>query len=603
MRLQPVFRVASILPVAALVFVFPSVPASRTAAASEASAAMGPEPIPCAPWPAMDALGRRLPLADETGPPRENRYVGIFYFLWLGQHGAPDEGPFNVSEILKRFPQALFNPASPPWGPEGAMHYWGEPLFGYYRSEDRWVIRRHARLLADAGIDTLIFDTSNAVTYREVYRALCEVFSEIRAEGGRTPHIAFMTNTRAGETARALYEDLYRPGLHRELWFEWLGKPLMICDPAEADDELGAFFTLRKAHWPFTQVNTRNAWHWEAAYPQVYGYTDGENVPEQVNVSVAQNLRQSDGAVTPMSRGDARGRGFHNRALDTRPGSIDWGYNFQEQWSRAFELDPPFAMVTGWNEWIAGRYKSDDLPVMFVDQFDRQCSRDIEMMRGGHGDNYYLQLIANVRRFKGASAIPPAGGGTVSIDLAGGFGQWDGIKPLYRDPPGDTGHRDHRGVGGAHYENRSGRNDFIELKACRDAERLYFYAGTSAPLSPWEGSNWMLLLIDADQNPETGWEGFDYCVNRTAMGPTRAMLEKNTGGWNWEKAGEAEFRSEGNRLQLAVPLDSLGMDENEAIAFDFKWIDNWQNPGDILDVYSNGDTAPDGRFAYRYTVQ
>ena len=29
------------------------------------------------------------------------------------------------------------------------------------------VLRRHANLLADAGIDTLIFDTTNAVTYRE----------------------------------------------------------------------------------------------------------------------------------------------------------------------------------------------------------------------------------------------------------------------------------------------------------------------------------------------------------------------------------------------------------------------------------------------------
>ena len=100
-------------------------------------------------------------------------------------------------------------------------------------------------------------------------------------------------------------------------------------------------------------------------YPQVYGYTDDPNVPEQVNVSIAQNLRQSDGKVTPMSQGDARGRSFHNRALDTLPGSVNWGHNAQEQWARALELGPPFVMVTGWNEWVAGRYKDAKLGASF----------------------------------------------------------------------------------------------------------------------------------------------------------------------------------------------------------------------------------------------
>ncbi len=41
------------------------------------------------PWPATDALGRRLPLAGEPGirPPRGDRYVGIFYFLWHDNPG------------------------------------------------------------------------------------------------------------------------------------------------------------------------------------------------------------------------------------------------------------------------------------------------------------------------------------------------------------------------------------------------------------------------------------------------------------------------------------------------------------------------------------
>ena len=46
-------------------------------------------------------------------------------------------------------------------------------------------------------------------------------------------------------------------------------------------------------------------------------------------------------------------------------------------------------------------------PVTFVDEFDAEFSRDIEPMKGGHGDNYYYQMIAGIRRFKGVRPIPP----------------------------------------------------------------------------------------------------------------------------------------------------------------------------------------------------
>ena len=136
-----------------------------------------------------------------------------------------------MSRILAADPQALQKPSSPLWGGIGVSHYWAEPLYGYYLSTDPWVLRRHAQLLADAGIDTLIFDTTNAQIYREVYRALCQVFREVRFAGGRTPQIVFMVNTQAGQTASKIYRDLYQPGLYPELWFRWQGKPLTDLRP------------------------------------------------------------------------------------------------------------------------------------------------------------------------------------------------------------------------------------------------------------------------------------------------------------------------------------------------------------------------------------
>ncbi len=577
--------------------------AGKAASSVEGSAQ---SPNPGTPWPATDALGRRLPSPSDVGPPRLDRFVGMFYFLWHNDRGGKSpnwEGPYDVAKILAHDPDALKKPNSPLWGPIGMYHYWGEPQYGYYLSTDAWVLRRHAELLADAGIDTLIFDTTNALSYPEVYRKLCEVFRRIRQGGGRTPQIVFMLNTKAGETAQEIYRDLYQPGLYRELWFQWQGKPLMICDPELASPEVREHLTLRRAHWPFALTNTPYAWHWEATYPQPYGYTDDPKKPEQVIVSVAQNLRQADGKVTNMSDGNARGRSFHDGKQDTTPGAVNYGYNVQEQWKRVFELDPPFAMVTGWNEWIAGRWGTPGGPLVFVDQFTEEFSRDIEPMRGGHGDNYYWQLVDNVRHFKGAPALPK-GSAPQSIRIDAGFEQWREVGPEFLDHEGETIPRDSDGAAGTHYTNRTGRNDLIASKVARDAESVYFYVRTRETLTPRTDPNWMWLLIDADQNAATGWQGYDFIVNRMVESDGSTWLEKNTGGWTWEKVVRLNYRSQGNELHVAVPRSALGLTgEKPGLSIDFKWADSLQHPGDIMDFYASGDVAPEGRFMYRYVTE
>ncbi len=59
---------------------------------------------------------------------------------------------------------------------------------------------------------------------------------------------------------------------------------------------------------------------------------------------------------------------------------------------------------------------------------------------------------------------------------------------------------------------------------------------------------------------------------------------------------------EGRQLRVAVSRRLLGLRFGD-FALEFKWIDNAQSPGDILNTCVDGDAAPDGRFRYRYDTR
>ena len=162
-----------------------------------------------------DALGRALPGYEEAGPVKANRYVGIFYFI---THNNPDvDGPFNVTEIIQE------NPENPQWG--SGSHYWGEPEMGYYLNNEEWAIRQHAYLLADVGVDVIILDVTNNITYQDTYLTICKVFAKMRQEGEQTPDIAFLGSE---IWVNKLWYECDSKGSYEDLWFKWKVTPLLI---------------------------------------------------------------------------------------------------------------------------------------------------------------------------------------------------------------------------------------------------------------------------------------------------------------------------------------------------------------------------------------
>ena len=550
---------------------------------------------------ATDALGRKLPVYEDVGSLKTGKYVGIFYWTWHTAHS--NQSAYVASEILAQRPEAFYDYNNSIWPKDAMNFFWGEPLFGFYRNTDNWVLRKHAEMLADAGVDVVFFDCTNAnLTWKESYMELCKVWTQARADGVKTPQIAFMLafgpTERSRQAISEIYNDLYQPGIYKDLFFLWKGKPLIMAYPENLPDVIRNYFTFRPGQPVYNYGPARaDHWGWLEIAPQ-HGFVQTGAGFEQVTVGVSQNWSCESG-LTAMNAPNVFSRSYTNaNGHITTEGAVNYGYNFQEQWERALELDPEFIFITGWNEWMAGRYAEwQGITNAFPDEFNQECSRDIEPMKGGHGDNYYYQMVANIRRFKGLpKPDKPSAMKTIAID--GSFDDWKEVAPKYASHRGSVVHRNSAGWNNLYYTNATGRNDFVAAKVARDDDYIYFCVETAQKITPSTDPAWMRLLIDTDRNRDTGWEGYDFVVNRVSPDSDKAVVEKNTGGWNWEKVGEAVFRVSDNKLGMSIARSLLQLSGN--INMEFKWSDNMQEEGNIMDFYLNGDVAPGGRFNFVY---
>jgi hypothetical protein len=547
-----------------------------------------------------DGLGRVLPQYKEAGAPIGNAQVAMFYFLWQGDASSKtSERQWDLYDIYTKYPEVFEDADHPNWGSgTGNYYFWGKPIYGYYRGDDYWVHVRNIQLLTDAGVDLLVIDATNGIAYTQQANVLMQAINSVRLQGKNPPKIVFYTNTASGKTIQEIYDSFYKEGapyFYPDCWYYLDQKPLIIGVSAETKDKnYKDFFTIRESQWP-TVEQVADGWPWiEFVRPQkVYYNNRGEK--EIINVSVAQhpNPGAGMGGSAFYKNKDNWGRSFHNgRPAENPKIDILHGYNFQEQWNVAIKERPPFVFVTGWNEWIAGKWPShDDNPEhsWFCDQASPEYSRDIEpTFTAGLDDHYYMQLVSNIRRYKGVSPLPVLS----AKKTIRTFDDWDEVQPEYSDYTGDVQHRNHPSAQSGPLVtnvNNTGRNDFKWMKVARDDKNIWFLAQTANEITSPSGKQWMTLFIDTDRSRKTGWNGYDF---RILAG---LSLEHYHNG-KWEYMGDVNYQLEGNKMMISIPFKILGILPDK-INIEFKWSDNWQKE-DPLDWYINGDAAPGARFNF-----
>ncbi|MBQ0143565.1 MAG: hypothetical protein KBS78_00015 [Bacteroidales bacterium] len=577
-------------------------------------------------WALVDELGRSIP--DDLPGKKDGKTVAMFYWTWHESSQCGYNNIVNITEVIKNHPEALNREATgavdPDWGQPLQPCFWGKPLFDYYRTTDPWVLRKHAEMLADAGVDVVFFDCTNGTfIWEKSTDALLKAWGQARKDGVNTPRIAFLLpfgpNNDSKTSLKNLYAKIYRPGSYKSLWYLINGKPVIMAYPDNLDEsndvekQIKNFFTFRPGQPDYVNGPGReDQWGWLEVYPQhIFGKST-----EQMPVGVAQNAtKENGGHCYAFNAPGSFGRSYTDaNGQDESEMAYVKGLNFQEQWDRALKYSPKVIWITGWNEWIAGRqpnwppanpYK----PFAFPDEYDSERSRDIEPTAewGDYGDIYYCQLIENVRKYKGRSKAPSATGKkTVAI---GSFEGWEDVGPDFKHYPNNTTHRYHPRHGGgtetSSYKliNNTGRNDFDDARVARDDQNIYFYIHTTKDITASTDKAWMRLFINIDRDVTTGWKGYDFCLNyKNPTSATAGVVSKCTGSaWEWADAGAFEYSVKGCEMEIKVPRALLGA--TGALDFEFKWSDNMQEEGNILDFYVNGDCAPGGRFNFIYTAE
>lgn len=569
-----------------------------------------------------DDFGRVISPVD--GKVNDDRYVGMFYFLTLGQH-ANHTGIYDINKItFDSTDHKAFTEFDTFITPVGSAHFWGEPVWGYYHSCDAWVMRKQIEMLTMAGVDFLVLDTSNNVLYENVTKILFELLLEYQAQGWDVPKVVYYLGKHELSAdisvIKRVYEIFYSREAYKSLWFTPNDpeKPMIVAPDNviaafaksnnKLEQELSGFFDFRVTQWPNEGYHHENGAPWmDFRYPQT-------SQQGWISLSTAQHvtIRMTD------IRG-SRGRGWY--PTKQRPNNGEWSgkndhdnwrkdLNFQAQWDTVLNMTPEqraedarFVFLTGWNEWVAEKLRAGDKDYFTCDTYCPEYSRDIEPSRSnGMKDYCYFMTVMNIHNDNFAPAVhyeyPAATPDITKDDTA----VWETSKATYRDFTGECGDRNYKAMAGdTVYTDTTGRNDIDTVTVLRDSEYLYFRITCVDAITEHQAGDhgWMNLWLKTAKAEGDLLGGYEFVVNYEVNGNKSQILRCKSPA-DMQSVGEADVNVYGKAMIVRIPLEALGLSEN-SYQVEFKVTDNVQDMvNDPLNLYSTGDAAPIGSLNFSF---
>lgn len=353
------------------------------------------------------ALQEKTEEAMRMAQERYDLYQSVVYNyddVECDQTGVGVVDPVPYEERLVGIAYSPWHTAARSWG----TSTWDLPLWGPYLSDNEDILRLHAELLRDAGIDFVFMDWSNNSNYdpatmrdqREDFRMIEEATDKLfdvwaTVEGA--PKICIFVgpghqgveaidNGNHQKKVEQVWRDYVTNPSRADMYFEYEGKPLLMCygatptqygsNPAKLWDDdrftvrwvtgyVGQQSSLFKSK---TMISTRY-WSWEERGTQTFTTLNGR--AEAITVSAATRPQGSEG-----DSGYIPAAGREN------------GATLKKQFQRACDLGAGIVLIVSWNEWTTGEQPSPEI------------SKDMEPSQI-HGTFYYDLMREQIKKFKG----------------------------------------------------------------------------------------------------------------------------------------------------------------------------------------------------------
>jgi hypothetical protein len=353
---------------------------------------------------------------------------GIFYSVWhcpVAQGNAAGTPVYDIAKILQ---------GQGTWGPVPAFHWWNKPAAGYYcLATNDALLKQHARMLRDAGIDFVYVDSTNwqYADNRDNLDSPASVvapFNELLKVWNSLPDapkvVPWAPLTKNGNMLQYL---LSRLDSYPNLKFQYQGKPFALVvnnDTFPMDQakfrQLSASYTLRKMWGLFPQTPTDS---WTFMQPCAPGFKESQGT-QPCN----QDYAVLNGAIEEIPIAGA----YQDTLISLKATATPrfHGKTFAKQFETlSNNPDTPIALIYSWNEWIAQRFCFDaagqlagdsrqcstdqfsDGSKIFVDEYAEEYSKDIEPMAGAPGDRYYQLMKACIELYRDIRADAQSGGG------------------------------------------------------------------------------------------------------------------------------------------------------------------------------------------------
>ncbi len=278
---------------------------------------------------------------------------------------------------------------------------WGTPELGFYRSDDRKVIRQHAEWITEAGVDYVYIDWSNDVAYTpgitknradfEMIENSTKLVFDEYSKMKKHPKISIfigcpgtpqsLDDGALTRKADQIVNWFLKIPKYRRIMQHYLSKPLLVVytgtpnpfptglpkwnHPAFTVRWMTGFITQQPNLMDETKtISKYRYWSWEDRGPQTIAPYKGM---AEAMVCVACYRKENDDSVLSPGRRN--------------------GLTFREQWARVRKVGPRICNVVSFNEWV------------LWEQPSAEGSKDLEPSKE-YGHLYMKILKEEIARFK-----------------------------------------------------------------------------------------------------------------------------------------------------------------------------------------------------------